>query len=104
MQFTRKGYGRIYVHDISRIEDVKDIIKQMDEYEFSYMPKEMIAPFSKYPEVIYTHKFDVLNLDALSAICASRGIFIFCFDSCYNEYPTDEVFKFEDTPKTESIL
>lgn len=84
---TRKGYGRIYVLDPAHVEAVKAIVKELDEFEFEYMPDAMVAPFSEYPKVIYTHKFDALDLDALTATCLSRGIVIWVFDSGHDEYP-----------------
>lgn len=85
--FTRKGYGRIYVKDADAIEAVDEIIKEMDEFEHSYMPPSFIAPFSEYPRVVYTHKFDALDLDALTAICWARGIALFAFDAGHNDWP-----------------
>ncbi len=34
--FTRKGFGRIYVENESLIENVKNIIKELDEFEAMY--------------------------------------------------------------------
>lgn len=84
--FTRKGYGAIYVLDETKIEEVKEIIKQMDEYEYRYLGDDIIMPFSEYPKVSYLHKFDSLNLDALTAICLNKGIVIWCYDNYKNEY------------------
>ena len=91
--FTRKSYGVIYVYDKDRIPEVIEIIKGMDYYEWEYMPDGFIKPFSDYPEVKYTHKFDSLNIDALTAICWSKGIHIWAFDA-REEYPDNEVEKF----------
>lgn len=87
--FTRKGYGRIYVEDHYRIKNVEEIIKVMDEDEHRYLPKDLVAPLSTYPEVVYTGKFDELDLDALALICFKYGIHIWCYDSGRNEYPED---------------
>jgi len=46
--FTHKGYGRIYVMDETHIPMVNHIISEMYQEEFeNYMPKDLIAPFSK---------------------------------------------------------
>lgn len=70
----RKGYGRIYVLAAEDVETVKAIIKELDPFEFEYMPDDMVAPFSEYPRVVFTRKFDSLDLDALGAACFSRGV------------------------------
>lgn len=84
--FTRKGYGRIYVADPSKVEEVKQIIRNMDEFEFAYLPKDMVAPFSEYPRVCYTSKFDDLDLHELTARCFSQGIYIWCCDNGHEEW------------------
>lgn len=91
-RMTRKGYGRIYVINADDREKVSKIIKEMDEFEWSYMPVSMIAPISEYPAVVYTGKFDALDLDALTVTCLSRGIGIFCFDAGNDEYPDNKIF------------
>ena len=88
---TNKGYGRIYVQNVEDIEKVKDIIKEMDEYEYEYLPRDLITTFRAYPSVVYTHKFNDLDLDALTATCWSRGILIWVFDAHHNEYPENTI-------------
>jgi hypothetical protein len=97
--FTRKGYGRIYVEKEEDIPKVKEIIEQMDEYEYSYMPKDYITTFDDYPSVAYTHKFDSLNIDALTAICWDKGIKIFCLDNGHNEWANNEIKEFNRKEK-----
>jgi len=85
--FTSKGYGRIYVDKNENIEKVKNIIGSIDEYEFvNYLPSKLIAPFSEFPKLEYTHKFDCINLDYLTGECFKQGIYIFCLDNGHNEY------------------
>lgn len=86
---TRKGYARIYVEKPENVRAVADIIKEMDEFEHSYMPDDMVAPFSEYPKLTYTHKFDALDMNALAATCWSRGIHIFVCDNGHEEYMAD---------------
>ena len=86
LKFSHKGWGRIYVSDELKIARVKQIIREMDNFECEYLPKDMIAPFSEYPIICYTHKFDALNLDTLTARCWKEGIYIFCVDNGKNEY------------------
>lgn len=85
--FTHKGYGRIYVEDAESIEKVKSVIRQIDEYEYTYMPGELITLYSEYPNVRYVHKFSDLDLDELTATCWNLGIKIWIFDSGHNEFP-----------------
>lgn len=84
--FTRKGYGRIYCANAEDVSRVESITKEMDEFEYEYLPKGMVAPFSEYPKVIYTHKFDALDLDALTAICWMRGIMVWALDAGHEEF------------------
>jgi hypothetical protein len=70
--FTRKGYGRIYVENADQIDQVMDIIKEIDEFEFDYLPIGFITTFSEYPSVIYNQKFDALDVNDLTAICWSN--------------------------------
>lgn len=84
--FSHKSYGAIYVKDEKDIPKVKEVIKEMDEFEFEYLPKEFIKPFSDYPRVCYTHKFSDLDIDDLTAKCWDKGIIIWCFDARV-EYP-----------------
>ena len=87
---TRKSYGAIYVNNIEDIEKVKAIIKEMDEFEYEYLPEDLIKPFSEYPNVSYVHKFSDLDIDDLTAICWSRGVFIWVFDA-RQEYPKNAI-------------
>ena len=62
--FTHKGYGRIFVRSEEDIEKVKNKIKEIDEFEFSYLPTRFIATLSEYPALVYIGKFDDLDLDS----------------------------------------
>jgi hypothetical protein len=86
-KFTRKGYGRIYCRNDGDTTAVMKIIKEMDQYEFEYLPNNLIVPFTEYPKVVYIGKFDDLDLDELTDKCWNKGIYIWIFDSGYNEYP-----------------
>ena len=81
MKFDTRSYGRIYVARRDDIEKVQAIIKELDAFEYEYLPTNFIAHFEEYPKVCYTHKFDALNLDKLQATCWDRGILIWCFKS-----------------------
>lgn len=80
MNFDRKGYGRIFVQKEEDIQKVKDIIKGMDEFEYEYLPDDLIAVFSKENmDAVYTHKFDDLDTNELTRKCWERGIYMFCW-------------------------
>jgi hypothetical protein len=93
--FTRKGFGRIYVADSKDIDAVKTIITSMDDFEATYLPIDMIVHISNYPAVVYTGKFDELNLDDLTILCFKKGIHIMAFDAGRNEYPYDALEKYK---------
>lgn len=86
---TRKGYARIYVAKPEDVESVRAIIKELDAFEFDYLGDELVAPFSEYPKLAYTHKFDGLCMNKLTATCWMRGIQIWACDNGYEEYMTD---------------
>lgn len=87
--FGRKEYGRIFVKNESDIEKVKSVIKAMDEFEYRYLPIDLIGVFN--PQIIhgdgktfidvpvaYTYKFDSLDLNELQVRCWLKGIQVFC--------------------------
>jgi hypothetical protein len=89
--FTHKGYGRIYVETAEDVQKVHDVIKEIDDFEYSYMPSTLVAPFSEYQAVVYLHKFSDMDIDALVATCWARGIKIWAFDSGFNQYPASGI-------------
>lgn len=82
---TRKGYARIYVAKPEDVAKVANIVKELDEFEYEYLPEKLIAPFSEYPELAYTHKFDGLCMNRLTAICWKRGVQIWVCDNGHAE-------------------
>lgn len=76
-KMIRKGYGRILVADKSKVEEVIAIIKEVDEFEFDYMPKDFVTAFIGTPELKYTHKFEI-DTDKLILACWNKGIYIWC--------------------------
>lgn len=88
---THKGYARIYCETADDIPKVEAVIKELDEYEFSYLPRGLVTTFTEYPSVIYNGKFSDLDMDALTAVCWIRGIRVWVFDSGHNEMPRSEI-------------
>lgn len=76
-EFQRKTWGRIYVADPEKIEQVRSLIEQLDEFEFCYLPDGFIAPWHGHIEPVYGHKFE-MDIDKLTTECWQRGIWIFC--------------------------
>ena len=86
---TRKGYARIYTETADDVDKVKNIINKLDAFEYEYLPQQLIAPFSTYPNLTYTHKFDGIDMNKLSAECWKQGIKILVIDNGYNEFLAD---------------
>lgn len=79
MQFPHKGYGRIFVENETDIPVLKEIIREMDDFEFGYLPTDLIAVFSdKNMSSVYTYKFDDMNMTEVMCRAWSKGIKCFC--------------------------
>ena len=44
---TRKGYARLYVDTEEDIERLRGLIKELDAFEFEYLPDDLIATFDE---------------------------------------------------------
>ena len=84
-----KGHARIYVNKEEDIAKVEQIIKNLDEYEYGYMPEGFVTTIDQFPKVVYTHKFCDLDMNWLQIECHATGIPIFVFDAGTNDYPSD---------------
>ena len=80
----RKGYATLYVKKEEDIQKVKDIIKEMDEFEFDYMPDTFIQVWNGEDKPCYTGKFDSLDLYELSDKLFVANIFNFYVE--YSRY------------------
>lgn len=79
MKFPHKGYGRLFVESEEDITKVKEIIKKMDDWEYAYLPDDLIAVFSdENMKSVYTHKFDDMNMTEVMYRAWSKGIRCFC--------------------------
>ena len=90
MNLTHKGYARIYCENPSDIQKVKAIIKELDAFEYDYLPRELITAFSEYPKLTYTHKFSDIDMNYLTALCWSQGIKIWVLDNGTEEFVETE--------------
>jgi nicotinamide riboside kinase len=87
MHFTRKDYGRIFTNKEENIPHIEEIIKDMDEFEYEYLPEGFIGVFdSDDVRTVYTHKFDSLDTNELTRRCWAEGIMIFCWFGSANIY------------------
>ncbi len=85
----KKGYGRIYVADETKVQAVLDAIKEIDSYEFDgYYIKDLVAPYKGEVELLYTHKFEI-DIDLLTALCWKRGIWIWVISKMYEDSARD---------------
>lgn len=79
MKFPHKGYGRIFVENKDDIQRLEEIIKEIDYWEYDYLPKDLIAVFSdENMHSVYTHKFDDMNMTEVMYRAWSKGIKCFC--------------------------
>lgn len=76
-EFVRKSYGRIYVAPDGNPGDVAEIIRQLDEFEYGYLPDNFIAKWNGKIEPVYGWKFE-MDIDKLTTECWNRGIWLFC--------------------------
>ena len=83
--FNYKGYGRIYTNP-EHIQVVEDIIKLLDEFEWSYYPGGLVASWDRYPNVEYVGKFE-LNEEKFKEFCKKADIPVFVFNGYDNECP-----------------
>jgi hypothetical protein len=83
--FTYKGYGRIYTNP-ENIQDVKNIIQELDEFEWEYYPESLVGFWDDYPIVVYVGKFE-LDEEKFKQICKERNIPVFVFNAYDDEYP-----------------
>lgn len=80
--------SRCFVKNKNDVERVTDIIRQMDEFEFNYLPENWVTVtefdfpmgvnfveyvLGKFDDVVYNGKFDI-NIDNLIQISKDFGI------------------------------
>lgn len=77
--FARKSWGRIFVTQESDVQRVRDIIQVLDQFEFEYLGKDLVAVYSTDCPLVYTHKFE-MDKNALAQACLERGICVWMID------------------------
>ena len=83
--FTYKGYGRIYTNP-ENIQEVENIIKELNEFEWDYYPKNLVASWEVYPWVVGVGKFE-LDENLFKESCKAKNIPVFVFDSQFEQFP-----------------
>lgn len=76
-QFQKKSFGRIYVADPDAVEEVAKIIEELDPFEYEYLPKSFIAPWTGKIEPTYGYKFEA-DIYKITEACWNQGIWVFC--------------------------
>jgi hypothetical protein len=80
MQFPNKRYGRIYVEKDTDVLALKGIMIGMDDYEFGYLPDDLISVFKKGSLCFnkYVGKFDELDMGSVLYYAWLLSIKCFC--------------------------
>lgn len=75
-----KGYSRCFVFKDDDVPKVIDIIQQIDQFEYEYMPDDWVTIWSPecLTELVYNGKFD-LDTKKLADECRKQGIEIAIF-------------------------
>lgn len=72
--FPYKGFGRIIVGSEADKQRVSEILREIDDFEFGYMPKDMIAVEGiDSTHLVYVGKFEP-DLDELDKRLKAEGI------------------------------
>ena len=87
--FSYKGYGRIYTNP-ENIQEVENIIKELDEFEWDYYPGNLVASWDAYPSVVWIGKFE-LDEYLFNQSCKAKNIPVFVFDSGDEQFPPGAV-------------
>ncbi len=91
-KFRYKTYGRVFVAEQEHIAVVHEAIKEVDAFEFEYMPEDLVAVYKPGGPnlLVYLHKFEI-DKTALAIECMNHGVWIWCidggFEGSYLEQP-----------------
>jgi len=73
MKLFEKHEARIYTDKLENIE----IIKEIDNFEYEYLPHNLIAVFKGKIDYVYNGKFYDIDMDEVMKRCWEEGIFAF---------------------------
>lgn len=77
LRFNDKAEGRIFTDKLEHIDKIKNIIHEMNEGEFDYLPKDLITTLPSEGFIfrtVYNGKFYDLDLNELRENCAKQNI------------------------------
>lgn len=77
MKLIEKHEARIYTDKETNIPKIKDIIKEIDEFEFEYLPQDLITVFKGDIQYVYNGKFYDIDMDEVIKRCWQQGIIAF---------------------------
>jgi hypothetical protein len=77
MKLYEKHEARIYTNKQENIEKIKEIIKEIDEFEYEYLPNDLITVFNGKIDYVYNGKFYDIDMDELMKRCWENSIYVF---------------------------
>ena len=86
--FISKGYGRIYVKCQEDVARVKEILKQVNFFEWDgYCPEDLVQVFPEDGRVVldYTGKYEAC-MDAITLECWKQSIPVLCISQRYDVF------------------
>lgn len=75
-EIPKKTFGRIWVRKIEDKERVIKIIKEVDDFEYEYLPDDFVEVYPCNPKratLVYGGKFEI-RTDLLKLACWTKGI------------------------------
>jgi hypothetical protein len=73
-RFDEKQFGRIFTDKEENILKIQNIIKEIDEDEFEYLPENLIIVYKGGFDTTYNGKFYDIDLDELINRCNKQHI------------------------------
>lgn len=93
--FISKSKARIYTNTQENVEKIKSYIKQLDEFEYGYMPDDLVAVYNGNFDLVYNGKFEDIDIPQLQNMCFQKDIpcgiiFGYCDYDGYNIWYASE--------------
>ena len=77
MKLFEKHEARIYTDRPENIAKIEEIIKEIDNFEYEYLPHNLIAVFNGKIDYVYNGKFYDIDMDEVMKRCWEEGIYAF---------------------------
>lgn len=86
--FNNGAEGRIYTDTQENVERIKQIIKNIDEFEYPYLPDDFVAVWRDGADIdlIPNWKFYGLDLQKIEKECTFKNIPCGCFIGKYEQW------------------